>query len=56
MERSGLAEEESTIEQSLTRSSAFKAKMLTTPSKGKVLEELKVSRVVHFTLPPSVGS
>ena len=29
-------------------SSAFKAKVLNTPSKGKVLEELKVSRVVHF--------
>jgi CHAT domain-containing protein len=38
----------SAIEQSLTRSSAFKAKVLDVPSKGKVLEELKVSRVVHF--------
>jgi hypothetical protein len=43
-----LAEEVSAIEQSLTRSSAFKAKVLNNPSKDKLLEELKVSRVVHF--------
>jgi len=43
-----LAEEVSAIEQSLAMSSTFKAKVLNTPSKGKVLEELKVSRVVHF--------
>jgi hypothetical protein len=51
-----LAEEVSAIEQSLTMSSTFKAKVFNTPSKDKVLEELKVSRVVHFCLPWSVDS
>jgi hypothetical protein len=47
VERSRLAEEVSVVEQSLTRSSAFKAKVPNTPSEDKVLEESKASRVAH---------